>query len=288
MPIDWQPSPKREPEKLPDEELKLVERARQGDQEAFGSLVEPWRKLLFGYIYRMVTQRQDAEDLLQDVFVRVLENIREYRGEARFKSWLFGIATHVCLDHLRKRKRWRVEAQRIGEQETTEHPEQLVGLRELMSSSGFTYEIREHIAFCFSCIARSLEPEEQAAVMLKEVLEFTAQEAAAILQVSEPIFRHRLSDARAKMTEAFDGLCALINKTGVCYQCQGLREIAGERNRGTNLVQIEVAPGVAVNPESLFEARAAIVREADLASGTTRVMHDMFFENLTRREESRS
>jgi hypothetical protein len=124
--------------------------------------------------------------------------------------------------------------------------------------------------------------------MLKEVLEFTAQEAAAILQVSEPIFRHRLSDARAKMTEAFEGLCALINQTGVCYQCQGLREIAGERNRGTNLVQIEVAPGVAVNPESLFEARAAIVREADLASGTTRVMHDMFFENLTRREESRS
>src|SRR5262249_28218254 len=88
-------------------EEQLVERA------AFGSLVEPWRKPLFGYIYRMVTLRQDAEDLLQDVLVRVLEDIRSYRGEARFKSWLFGIATHACLDHLRKRKRWRVEAQLI-------------------------------------------------------------------------------------------------------------------------------------------------------------------------------
>jgi RNA polymerase sigma-70 factor (ECF subfamily) len=271
----------------PDEELKLVERAQQGDRAAFGSLVEPWRKPLFGYIYRMVALRQDAEDLLQDVLIRVLEDIRSYRGEARFKSWLFGIATHACLDHLRKRKRWRVEAQLIGERETTEHPEQLEGLRDLMSSPGFVYEIREHIAFCFSCIARSLEPEEQASVMLKEVLEFTNQEAAAILRLSEPVFRHRLSSARAKMTQAFDGLCALINKTGVCYQCQGLREIAGAQNRGPNLVQIEVAPGVTVNPESLFDARAAIVRNADLEAGTTRQMHDMFYQNLSRREESR-
>ena len=269
-----------------DDELKLVERARQGDRAAFGSLVEPWRKPLFGYIYRMVTLRQDAEDLLQDVFIRVLEDIRSYRGEARFKSWLFGIATHACLDHLRKRKRWRVEAQLIGEREATANPENIVQLRGLMAQPGFTYETREHIAFCFSCIARTLEPEEQAAVVLKEVLEFTNQEAAAILRLSEPVFRHRLSDARAKMTKAFDGLCALINKAGVCYQCQGLREIAPENHRGPDLVQIEVAPGMALTPDTLFDARAAIARSADLADGTTRAMHDMFYTTLSAREES--
>jgi len=271
---------------LSDEESKLVERAQQGDRDAFGSLVEPWRKPLFGYIYRMVTLRQDAEDLLQDVFIRVLEDIRSYRGEARFKSWLFGIATHACLDHLRKRKRWRVEAQLIGEREATANPENIVHLRALMAGPGFTYETREHIAFCFSCIARTLEPEEQAAVMLKEVLEFTNQEAAAILRLSEPVFRHRLSDARAKMTQAFDGLCALINKAGVCYQCQGLREIAPENHRGPDLVQIEVAPGMSVTPDTLFDARAAIARSADLAGGTTRAMHDMFYTTLSAREES--
>src|SRR5580700_5680256 len=275
------------PQITPQEEASLIERARQGDHAAFGMLVEPWRKPLFGYIYRLVVLRQDAEDLLQDVFVRVLENIREYRGEARFKSWLFGIATHVCLDHLRSKKRWRTEAQLIGEQEAKKNPENFVGLQYMMAQPGFVYETREHIAFCFSCIARTLEPEEQAAVMLKEVLEFTNQEAAAILRVSEPVFRHRLSDARAKMTKSFDGLCTLINKTGLCYQCQGLREVASGQHRDAELVQIEVAPGVAVNPESLFEARVAIVRDADLADGTTRPMHDMFFASITAREESR-
>lgn len=275
------------PHHLPDE-LVLVERARGGDQAALGVLLGPWRKPLIGYIYRMVTHRQDAEDLLQDVLVRVLQSIREYRGEAPFKSWLFGIATHVCLDHLRKKKRWRVEAQKIGEDESKADPEALPRLTELTRRPEFRFEIREHIAFCFSCVARTLPPEEQAAIMLKEVLGFTNQEAAGILSVSEPVFRHRLRAAREKMIGDFEGLCALINKSGICYQCRGLREISCEANRGPDLVQIEVAPGLAVNPENLFEARLAMVQGADLESGRTRLMHDLFFDNLTKREETRS
>jgi RNA polymerase sigma-70 factor, ECF subfamily len=271
-----------------EEELALLERARGGDRGALGSLVEPWRRPLAGYIYRMVTQRQDAEDLLQDTLVRVLENIREYRGEAPFKSWLFGIATHVCLDHLRKKKRWRVEAQKIGEEEAKADPEALPRLTELTRRPEFRFEIREHIAFCFSCVSRTLPPEEQAAIMLKEVLGFTNQEASGILRVSEPVFRHRLAAAREKMIADYAGLCALINKSGVCYQCRALREISGEANRGPDMVQIEVAPGVALNPENLFDARLAFVRDADLENGSTRLMHDAFFDSLTRREESRT
>ncbi|MGA7915255.1 MAG: RNA polymerase sigma factor [Candidatus Acidiferrales bacterium] len=270
-----------------EEELQLVKKAREGDSDAFGSLVEPWRKPLFGYIYRMVTLRQDAEDLLQDVLVRVLEGIRTYRGEARFKSWLFGIATHVCLDHLRGKRRWRVEAQLIGEQESRADPAKVEDLQKLMAQPEFSFEIREHIAFCFSCIARALPPEEQAAMMLKEVLGFTNEEAAGVAGVSEPVFRHRLSAARAKMTRDYEGLCALINKEGLCYQCSGLQAMAPAGHHGPELVQIEVAPGVAMSAENLFDARLEIVRDADLETGRTRVLHDVFYSSLTKREESR-
>jgi RNA polymerase sigma-70 factor (ECF subfamily) len=275
------------PEIEQEEESRLVERARQGDSLALGSLVEPWRKPLFGYIYRMVTLRQDAEDLLQDVLVRVLEGMRTYRGDARFKSWLFGIATHVCLDHLRSKKRWRVEAQLIGERETMADPANFESLHNLMRQPEFSFEIREHIAFCFSCIARTLPPEEQAAIMLKEVLGFTSGEAAAMAGVSEPVFRHRLSAARVKMTEDYQGLCALINKSGLCYQCSELQAVSPDGQHGPDLVQIEVAPGVAMNAESLFDARLAIVRDADLESGHTRILHDVFYGSLAKREESR-
>lgn len=269
-----------------EQETTLVDRARLGDESALTELVEPLRRPLFAYLYRMVTHRADAEDLMQDVLVRVIENLRTYRGQARFKTWVFGIATHACLDHLRGKKRWRVDAQLEGEREHDAQPEQVEGLKALISQADFVYEVREHIAFCFACIGRTLEPEEQAAMMLKEVLGFTALEAAGILQVSEPIFRHRLSAARAKMIGSFDGLCQLINKSGACWQCTGLHEHVPEGHRGAALVQIEVAPGLAVNPENLFEARLAIVREADLENGKTRPMHDMFYEGIAQREEN--
>ena len=66
----------------------------------------------------------------------------------------------------------------------------------------------------------------------------------------------------------FDGFCALINKSGVCYQCRGLRDNSQGAHRGPDLVQIEVAPGVAVSPENLVRCAAPIVRDADLGTAT--------------------
>ena len=106
-----------------------------------------------------------------------------------------------------------------------------------------------------------------------------------MIEVSEPVFRHRLSAARSKMTGSYEGLCQLINKTGVCWQCKGLSELAGPDHNGQELVQIEVAPGIDITAESLFDARLQIVREAVFPESKTRKMHDVFFERLTRREE---
>ncbi len=273
------------PSMSPEQEAQIVAQAKGGDRGAFDALVGPWRRPLFGYIYRMVTLRQDAEDLLQDVLVRVLESLPSFRGESRFKTWLFGIATHACLDHLRKKKRWRVEAQLEGEKDAHASPERLAGVGALLNAPDCVFEIREHVAFCFSCIARTLPPEEQAAILLREVLGFTDREAASMVEASEPIFRHRLSDARKKMIAAFDGLCTLINKEGPCWQCKGLRDFAGPEHQGEDLVQITVAPGVAVNSENLFEARLEIVRKADLEEGRSRKLHDAFYVNTTKREE---
>lgn len=274
------------PQAEPEQEARLVSEAQQGDQSALGSLVEPWRRPLFAYIYRMVTHRQDAEDLLQDVLVRVMESLPSFRGEARFKTWLFGIATHVCLDHLRHKKRWRVEAQLEAEKTAHAHPAVGERVKQTISQPDLVFEIREHIAQCFSCIGRTLPPQEQAALLLREVLEFSNQEAAGILGLSEPVFRHRLSAARRTMIESYEGLCQLVNKTGACWQCKGLREFAPEKNRGADLVQIQVAPGTAVTSENLFEARLKIVREADLENGATRALHDAFFAGLTEQEEA--
>jgi RNA polymerase sigma-70 factor, ECF subfamily len=273
---------------MTEEEGRLVERARAGDRAAMEALLLPWRKPLYGYIYRVVTRRADAEDLLQETQVRAIEQISRFRGESRFKSWLFGIATNVSLDHLRKKKRWRVETQLEGEARARANPERMTEVAAMMARPDFAFEIREHIAFCFSCLARSLEPEKQAAIFLKEVLGFTSQEGASILGCSEPQFRHHLSAARGSMIDGYEGMCQLINKTGACWQCRGLRELAPAANQGSDLLQIEVKPGIPVTPESLFDARLEIVRTADLEEGRARKLHEDFFEAVNRAEESPS
>jgi RNA polymerase sigma-70 factor, ECF subfamily len=273
--------------RTPEQETAIVARAQAGDPQALESLVEPLRRPLKAYMYRMIVHPDEAEDLYQDTMVRLIESLPKYRRESRFKAWLFGIATHVCLDHLRQRRRWRLEAKLLGEKEALETPGALDEVERILSEPDLVFEIREHISYCFSCLARTLKPEEQAAILLREVLEFTNQEAAAILEVSEPVFRHRLSGARSTLATQYEGLCRLVSKGGACWQCKGLREFAPEANRGADLVQIEVRPGMAVTAESLLDARLDIVRLHEWNEGKTASLHRAFGRSMSLREETR-
>jgi RNA polymerase sigma-70 factor (ECF subfamily) len=258
-------------------ERALVTRAQAGDHDAFGLLVEPLRRPLLAYILRMVARREEAEDLLQDTFVRALKGIADFQGNARFKSWIFTIATNLSLDHLRDRKRWRVETQLDAEISASADADVVERIRGVMADPAFLFEIREHVAYCFSCVARTLEPEEQAALLLREVFGFSAEEAAGVMHVSQPVFGHRLRTARQTMASAFENLCALVGKQGVCWQCRKLREFAPEARRGPDLILIQGGPCLAASPDTLLDARLAIVRDADLEHGRTRSLHDWFF-----------
>ncbi|HXX17266.1 MAG TPA: sigma factor-like helix-turn-helix DNA-binding protein [Candidatus Eremiobacteraceae bacterium] len=137
-----------------------------------------------------------------------------------------------------------------------------------------------------ACVARTLDHEEQAALLLRDLFDFNNQESAQILQISEPTLRHRLASARSTMARHFDGLCQLINKTGVCYQCRGLRDFCREGHKGMDLVQIEPPTGEARSQERLLDARLSIAKAANLEDGTSNKLHALFFDSLTRQEES--
>jgi RNA polymerase sigma-70 factor, ECF subfamily len=275
------------PDESKEQDAAVVARAQAGDADALEILFASWRKPLFAFVYRMVTRREDAEDLTQEVFLRCLRGLASFRGESQFRTWLFGIATHVCLDYLREKQRWRVEAQMVAQNEGVKSSAHNQQLSKIMSDPGFIFDINEHIAFCLACVGRTLAPEEQAALLLRDMFGFTGQESADILEISEPVLRHRLGAARSTMATQFDGLCQLVNKTGVCYQCRGLRDYCAESHKGVNVVSIEVLISTPRTPETLLEARLSIAREANLEDGTSSKLHVLFFDSLTRQEESR-
>ncbi|MBL8088512.1 MAG: sigma-70 family RNA polymerase sigma factor [Chthonomonas sp.] len=83
----------------------LVERARNGDYHAFELLFERHRMLVYRYVYQMVPYRDEAEDMVQEVFVRAHQHLARYRDEAKFTTWLLRIATNLATDRARMNQR---------------------------------------------------------------------------------------------------------------------------------------------------------------------------------------
>jgi RNA polymerase sigma-70 factor (ECF subfamily) len=267
------------------EQDQLIKAAAGGDSQAFDQLTRPLLRMLQSYILRMVANPTDAEDLLQETLAKAYRGLAAFRGDASFKNWVFAIATRTCLDHLRQRKRWRVEAHVEAGEVAEQRPEVLEELFAAAGHPDFVYSVREHVAFCFSCIGRVLSPEEQAAVVLREVLELTNRESAKAMGVSESVFRHRLSAARQMMCDTFENLCALVNKQGICHMCNVLRGKLPPEKRGEKLTRIGDRAGT---PDERLDVRLEIVRQADLARGTAAPWHDLMFTMMSRLEESRA
>lgn len=95
---------------MQEEELtNAIRLARQRDERGFDALVEGYSARLYGYLYRLVGSRELADDLLQEVFVRVVRRVGDYHHDGRFEAWLFRIASNVARDQVRRaRRRGRV------------------------------------------------------------------------------------------------------------------------------------------------------------------------------------
>ncbi len=87
---------------------EMLARCQQGDRSAFTWLLEQYGQRVYWFYVRLSGSTQEAEDLLQDLFVRLIEKIERYKHDGRFESWLFRVAANLARDHARKRSRMTV------------------------------------------------------------------------------------------------------------------------------------------------------------------------------------
>jgi len=208
----------------------------------------------------------DTDDLLQDTYIKAVENLAGWRGDASLSTWLFAIATNLAKDHQRARRRWSEKVTDIAREAALADREFFQTTMHIHATSPQgSFEIKEHIAFCFTCIAKSLPLEQQVALLLKEVYEFKVAEIARIMDISEAMTKYYLHAGRVKMVQVFDGRCSLINKEGVCHQCSELNGIFNpRRDTQQELVKISlVREAATAGKEELFDLRMQIVRGID-------------------------
>jgi RNA polymerase sigma-70 factor (TIGR02960 family) len=188
----------------------LIARARAGDGDAFRELTEPHRRELQVHCYRMLGSVQDAEDVLQDTLLAAWQGLQGFEGRASLRTWLYRIATRRCLNARRSAGRrpaqqWNVpgveppEPTRLGEVVWLEpFPDALLdGATGVPLGPEARYERTESISLAFVTALQVLPPRQVAVLVLRDVLDFSADEVADMLDSTVASVHSALKRARA-------------------------------------------------------------------------------------------
>jgi RNA polymerase sigma-70 factor, ECF subfamily len=194
----------------PADETALLERARTGDETAFGELVGGYRAELHTHCYRMLGSVQDAEDTVQNVLLRAWRGLAGFEGRSSVRSWLYSIATNAALDNAQHRSRRELPvdfgpAATLGAEidAPVSDPVWLEPYPDrwlpggLAASPEARYEQRESVELAFLTALQYLPPLQRAVLILREVVGFSAAETAGQLGTTVASVTSALQRARA-------------------------------------------------------------------------------------------
>lgn len=185
----------------------VLARAQSGDAAAFAELCDPHRDQLFGHCYRMLASGHEAEEAVQDTLLRAWQRLDTFDGRGSFAGWMYRIATNLCLDRLRSRRR-RLHPVSLGPPATIgsmpQPPEpgidwiepaadQTLGLGENPEHSAMR---RERVSLAFVAALQQLSARQRAALLLHDVLDFSHEEVAEVLDTTPSAVNSLLYRAR--------------------------------------------------------------------------------------------
>jgi RNA polymerase sigma-70 factor (ECF subfamily) len=162
----------------------LMQRVREGDDDAFGEIVDRYKDSLVNYLTHLVRSRDRAEEIAQDAFVRLYRHAANYRDQDRLGPYLFRIATNLTVTEVRRAKRWSLLLPRLGASMTQTTPSPDANL--------ITDEIQRHVN---SALER-LPLKFRAPLVLFEIEEWSYEEIGAALELRIGTVKSRISRAR--------------------------------------------------------------------------------------------
>jgi RNA polymerase sigma-70 factor, ECF subfamily len=173
---------------------EVIERIKGGDQAAFETLVKRYQALAYSLAMRFVWDRQEADDIVQDAFIRVWENINEYRPEYKFTSWLYAIVTRLSIDRVRYKSRWRRVAitDEVGAEEQPGYalPDQQIDDRELIAL------VRQ--------LVEQLPRTQRIVFTLRDLQDLSMDEAVQVTGMSATSVKANLCHARKRIRQLID------------------------------------------------------------------------------------
>lgn len=185
----------------PDEDIDLVNRAREGDTVAFDELVVKYTPRLYGLVYHMTSNHEDTNDVLQDVFAKAYRALKRFQGKSTFYTWIYSIATNMTLNFLKKRNRRRglslddIDNAIENDKEFIELTSRSDPVREANIS-----ELQERLNMAM----QELSEDHRAVVTMFDIQGMPHAEISKILGVSEGTVRSRLFYAHRQLQTYLD------------------------------------------------------------------------------------
>jgi len=189
---------------LPDADVVLL--AQQGRDAAFRELLRRYERPVFSLVFRMVRDRDTAEDLAQESFIKVLNNIDRYRPEFKFSSWLFKIANNVAIDHLRKRTVDTVSLEGSRYATTTAEAESSAIPVASKDQSALEEMESKELGGAIEKAVASLRPEYRACILLRHVEDRSYEEIAATLDLPLGTVKTYNLPARHELRKALENV----------------------------------------------------------------------------------
>ena len=179
---------------------RLVRRLKQGDERAFQELVHTYQDRIFGLVYRMIGNRQEAEDIAQEVFISVYRGIGNYRGEGRFYTWLYRIASNTTKNRLKYLKGRNFHRAADIDETPAAHMKgsdggPMVALQSHVPGPEATVQANRLEEIVQREIA-NLEPEHRLLIVLRDIQGMSYAEILNITGLQEGTLKSRLHRAR--------------------------------------------------------------------------------------------
>lgn len=174
----------------------VVRRAKQGDQDAFETLVTRYEKRVYSLAYHYAGNEQDAMDISQEAFLRVYRFLPQFNEDSQFSTWLYRVTSNVCKDYLRKRNAraaFSLSGEQEGEEYLMEAPDLRYNPEDLLEQKEMRRQIREGLA--------QLNPDHREILVMRDVLGLTYEEIASSLELEEGTVKSRIARAREKLRQ---------------------------------------------------------------------------------------
>ena len=178
------------------DETKLVERICQGELEAFHELVELYKKKVYYLAFDMTGDHHDAEDISQEVFIKVFRHIKKFRKDSALKSWIYQITVNTCIDAQRKKSRKPQVLMEASKMDNLNQESAWTGNRHSDPERHAEANIIQHRV---QQMLLKISPKERSAFVMRYYDELKTSEIALILEVSTNTIKSFLFRARKKL-----------------------------------------------------------------------------------------